>query len=179
MGEYKLIEEWKDIPGYEGLYQASNLGRIKRILFVNNITTKKENKILKTRINKNNREQVMLYKNGKRKNKTVHRLVASAFLPNPNNYPEVNHIDGNSINNILTNLEWCTKKYNMKHAYDNNLTHMKEYNRKKSKPIIRNDGVKYDNAYAAAKDLGVTVFAVRDVLKKRTHTCKGYKFNYL
>jgi hypothetical protein len=173
------MEIWKDIPGYETLYQASNLGRIKRILFKNNIVTKKENKILKTRINKNNREQIMLYKNGKRKNMTVHRLVASAFLENPNNYPEVNHIDGNSLNNNVNNLEWCTKQYNMKHAYDNNLTHVKEYNKKMSKPIIRSDGIKYHNAYAAAKDLGVTVFAVRDVLKGRTKTCKGYKFSYL
>jgi hypothetical protein len=173
------MEIWKDIPGYETLYQASNLGRIKRILFKNNIVTKKENKILKTRINKNNREQIMLYKNGKRKNMTVHRLVASAFLENPNNYPEVNHIDGNSLNNNVNNLEWCTKQYNMKHAYDNNLTHVKEYNKKMSKPIIRNDGKKYDNSYSASKDLGVSVFSIRDVLKGRSKTCKGYSFKYL
>ena len=174
-----MMEIWKDIPGYENLYQVSNLGNIRRILFINNQVQKKKITIIKKQINKRNRIQASLYKNGKRKNLLVHRLVAMAFLDNPNNYPEVNHIDGNSLNNNVDNLEWCTKKYNMQHAYDNNLNHFKEHNKKTSKPIIRNDGKKYDNSYAAAKELNVSVFSIRDVLKGRTKTCKGYNFKYL
>ena len=174
-----MMEIWKDIPGYENLYQVSNLGNIRRILFINNKIQKKKITIIKKQTNKRNRIQASLYKNGKRKNLLVHRLVAMAFLDNPNNYPEVNHIDGNSLNNNVDNLEWCTKKYNMQHAYDNNLNHFKEHNKKTSKSIIRNDGKKYDNSYAAAKELNVSVFSIRDVLKGRTKTCKGYSFKYL
>lgn len=172
-------EIWKDIKDYEGLYQVSDLGRVKRILFINNRITKKQEKILNIYINKRNRCYVCLYKDNKRKNCTIHRLVAKAFLDNPLNLEEVNHIDGNPKNNHLENLEWCTKKQNMQHAYDNNLNHFKEYNKKTSKPIIRNDGKIYENSYAGAKDLNVSVCSIRDVLKKRTHTCKGYTFNYV
>lgn len=173
------MEIWKDIPNYEGLYQVSNLGRIRRILFINNIIAKKENKILKTHTNKKNRVYVSLYKNNVRKNCILHRLVATTFIPNPNNLPEVNHIDGNPSNNNVYNLEWCTKKYNMKHAYDNNLCKLKTYNNSNKKAIIRNDGKTYDCAYSAAKDINVSVFSIRDVLKGRSKTCKGYTFNYL
>lgn len=174
-----MKEIWKDIPNYEGLYQASNYGNIKRILFINNKIIKKQNKILKQTINKKNRKYVSLYKNNNRKNCLVHRLVAQAFMPNPNNYPEINHIDGNPLNNSINNLEWCTKKQNSVHAYNNNLSKLKEYNKKNSKPIIRSDGIKYENSYIASKELNVSVCSIRDVLKGRTKTCKGYKFKYL
>ena len=174
-----MQEIWKDIIGYENLYQVSNLGRIKRILFINNKITKKQEKILKLQINKRNRIYVCLYKNNNRKNCLVHRLVAKAFISNPNNYPEINHIDGNSTNNNINNLEWCTAKYNMKHAYENNLSHLKKYNEKHKKAIMRDDGKKYTSSYEAAEDLNVSVCSIRDVLKNRTKKCKGYKFKYL
>lgn len=173
-------EIWKDIKGYEGLYQVSNLGRIKSVLFRNNICTKEREKIIKIKTNKCNRQYVMLYKNGKRKNLIVHRLVARAFIPNPNNYLEVNHIDGNPKNNNVGNLEWCTKSYNEWHAYHNGLNEkVRKYNEERKKSIIRNDGKIYDCAYSAAKDLTVTVCAIRDVLKSRTKKCKGYTFKYI
>lgn len=174
-----MKEIWKDVKGYEGLYKVSNLGNIKRILFINNKVIKKQDKLLKPQINKRNRIYITLYKEGKKKNCIVHRLIAEAFIPNPNNYPEVNHIDGNSLNNNVNNLEWCTKKYNCKHAYDNNLSKLKKYNENNKKNIIRNDGIIYDSAYSASKDLNVNVCSIRDVLKNRTKSCKGYKFEYL
>lgn len=173
------MELWKDIEGYEGLYQVSNLGRIKSILFRNNICTKEREKIINAETNKRNRQYISLYKNGKRKNIAVHRLVAKAFIPNPNNLPQVNHIDGNPKNNNIKNLEWCSASYNMKHAYINNLSKLKEYNKKNSKAIIRNDGKKYNNSYDASKELMVSVCSIRDVLKGRIKSCKGYTFKYL
>ena len=173
------MEVWKDVVGYEGLYQVSNHGNVKRILFVNNKCTKPKEKVLKQHVTWNDRIQVDLSKEGKRKMFFVHRLVAIAFLPNPYNLPQINHIDGNPQNNMLENLEWCNGAYNMKHAYQNDLMpNAKAHNEKNKKPIVRSDGKLYDCAYNAAKDMGVSVCSIRDVLKGRTHNCKGFSFMY-
>lgn len=113
------MEIWKDIEGYEGLYQVSNYGRIKslaRKVFVSNphftgYRHTKE-KILKQGITGMGYEFVILRKNNKNHQIYIHRLVAEAFIPNPNNFPEVNHKDENPKNNHVNNLEWCTHKYN-------------------------------------------------------------------
>lgn len=105
-----MKEEWKNIIGFENLYQISSLGRVKSL--GNGKTWKKKEKIIKQVINKDNYCYIMLYKEGKRKNYKVHRLVAQAFLPNPQNLPQVNHKDENPSNNCVDNLEWCTAKYN-------------------------------------------------------------------
>ena len=173
------MEVWKDVVGYEGLYQVSNYGNVKRIRFVNNKCSKPKELVIKKHIAWNGRIQVDLSKEGKHKRTTVHRLVANAFIPNPNNLPQINHIDGNPQNNMVENLEWCDGAYNMKHAYQNNLMpNTKAYNEKNKKPIVRSDGKLYECAYSAAKDMGVSVFSIRDVLKGRTHACKGYSFVY-
>ena len=99
---------WKDIKGYEGLYQISNLGNVYSI---------KNNKLLKLHISHKGYVVVCLYKNKKQHTQQIHRLIAQAFIPNPNNYPQINHIDGNKKNNQINNLEWCTQSYNIKEAY--------------------------------------------------------------
>lgn len=110
-----MIEEWKDIENYEGLYQISNLGRVKSLNY--NHTGKE--RLLKPGNNRCGYLYVNLWKNGKVKKMTVHRLVAQAFLENPTNLPEVNHIDENKENNKVENLEWCDRKYNMNHGTRN------------------------------------------------------------
>lgn len=105
-----MEEIYKDIEGYEGLYQVSNLGNVKSL---KNNKTKKE-KVLKLEI-RNGYLKVDLCKNKTRKTYFVHRLVANAFLHNPHNYPCVNHKDECRTNNEVENLEWCTHKYNLEY----------------------------------------------------------------
>lgn len=106
-----MNEEWRDIKGYEGKYQVSNLGRVKSLNY-------NREKILKPR-NSNGYLRVELHKKGKGKNCLVHRLVAEAFIENPNNYPIINHKDENPSNNIVSNLEWCTYKHNNNYGTHN------------------------------------------------------------
>lgn len=95
-------EIWKPIKGYEGLYLISNLGNIKN----------KRGKYRKISIGKRGYKCVTLCKNGKHKNKTLHRLLMESFVPNPENKPHIDHIDGNRLNNNLNNLRWVTQKEN-------------------------------------------------------------------
>lgn len=119
LGIYKLfyvMEIWKDIKDYEGLYKVSNLGNIKSIGRYN-----KRGYELRSRVKKLTKRHdgylvVSLSNNGLKKTKTVHRLVMLSFIPNPNNLSEINHIDEDKSNNILSNLEWSTTRYNTNYS---------------------------------------------------------------
>jgi hypothetical protein len=116
-----MTEEWKDVKGFEGFYQISNLGRVRSLDRYVNGTGKKTKQfikgvILKAQKRKSGHLDVLLKKNGLEKRCWVHRLVASAFLSNINNLPIVNHIDSNPENNVVTNLEWCSQKHNIQHC---------------------------------------------------------------
>ena len=114
-----MTETWKDVTGYEGLYQVSSLGKIKSLdrSVVNDagMTMNLKGKILSAKVCGYRYAQVGLQKNGSRKVYSVHRLVAQAFIPNPYNYDCVNHKDHNIENNCVDNLEWCTQEYNNQH----------------------------------------------------------------
>lgn len=107
------METWKDIVGYEGKYQVSNLGNIRSL----NFHRSHETKIMKCILDKDGYSIIMLYKDGKGTIYKVHRLVAEAFIPNPNGFPCVNHKDENPSNNDVTNLEWCTVAYNNNYGH--------------------------------------------------------------
>lgn len=105
-------EEWRDVVGYEGKYQVSNLGRVMSLMYA-----KSDNpKLMKLSLDKNGYQHITL-KRGKKLSCKVHRLVAQAFIPNPNNLPQVNHKDEDKTNNRVENLEWCTANYNT--SYNN------------------------------------------------------------
>lgn len=112
-----MKEIWKDIKDYEGMYQVSNLGRVRSL----NYHHTKQVKLLSLCVNYKGYLKAHLCKNNKGKKASVHRLVAEAFIPNIENLPQVNHIDGNKLNNCVTNLEWCTQEHNIQHAYKNGL----------------------------------------------------------
>ena len=109
-------EVWKDIPNYEGIYKASNFGRIKMVkrTLIDSLGKKinKKEHILKPRTG-NRYYMIALYKNGKREDLLLHRVIAQTFIPNPENKPFVNHKDENCFNNCSDNLMWCTQKENM------------------------------------------------------------------
>ena len=129
-------EVWKDVVGYEGLYQVSNQGRVKSLWFG-------KERILKPGREKKGYLQVCLSKNGKMKHYKVHRLVGQSFIQNPNNLPEINHRDEDKTNNRVENLEWCDRKYNNNYGNHNQKVFEKTTNGKLSKPVLQytKDGI--------------------------------------
>ena len=109
------MEEWRPVVGYEGIYEVSNLGNIKSL----NYHRSGEEGTLSANPDKNGYMKITLCKNGKTKSHLLHRLVAEAFIPNPDNLPDVNHKDENPSNNHLDNLEWCTREYNINYGSRN------------------------------------------------------------
>lgn len=169
-----MNEKWKDICGYEGLYQVSNTGKVKSL---NNRSNHKSAKLLIQSVNKGGYERVYLYKNRKRKCYLVHRLVADAFIPNILNKKEVNHIDCNKLNNNVTNLEWCTRHENHIHKCLNGLNKTQQAIEVNEKPIILvNNGTRYRSMMDACRKLNLSVANVSRVCNGKLKHTKGYIF---
>lgn len=140
-GKNDRVEVWKDIRGYEGFYQSSTFGRVRSldrwVKCPNGSIRCCKGKILKPVTNKYGYLKVGLWKNGKVKNFLVHRLVAEAFLPNPENLPCVNHKDENKLNNNVNNLEFCDCKYNINFGTRTEKVIAKNTNGKLSKKVLQ------------------------------------------
>lgn len=136
-------EIWKDISNYDGVYQISNLGRVKtkdRMLerkYHNGYVRKGQ--FIKPQKDKDGYLRINLYKNGKPKASLIHRLVAQEFISNPNNLPQINHINLNKQDNRVENLEWCTAQENIKHAASFGLYHHPERKRDKLGKFIKKE----------------------------------------
>lgn len=153
-------EIWKDIKGYEGLYQVSNLGRVKSV---------KTGRLLKQFLNDMGYFKLVLHKNKKIKNFRVHRLVADAFIQNDNNYYIVNHKNGVKTDNRAVNLEFCTQKENITHAIKNGL-------KSDNIPVLQCDLQgnvikKWDSMTEASKELNIPLPSISNCCKNKKY-CK-------
>ena len=166
-----MLEMWKWVKGYEGLYMISNFGRLKSFY--------KEEKILKAQVTNDGYEILALTKNHITKRTGAHRLVCQAFVDNPHNFPEVNHIDENKRNNRVDNLEWCTREYN--DNFGTGKARNIQSNRLKngrSIYVICKDGTDYffESVREACLELNLDRGALFACLRGDQNTQKGYRF---
>lgn len=184
-------EVWMPIAGCTGRYEISSIGRVRKC----------DGKILSAPVNSCGYPSVKIIKAGCRKTVTVHRLVAEHFLPNPNDWPQINHIDGNKLNNRVENLEWCTASQNTFHAYHHGLkertkkaaaeslrkfqTHgVEAHVKKSSKPIeivcVSTKAVqRFGSANEAARALGLSQGNLSAVCNGRIKSTGGYTARYI
>lgn len=164
------MEIYKDIEGYEG-YQISNHGNVKSL---NYNKTGKE-KILKPKKNKSGYLQVVLYQQGKGKYHYIHRLVAQAFIENPNNLPQVNHKNQIKTDNRVENLEFCDAKYNCNFGTRNERSATN-----RSKPVMcLETGVVYPSANEAARQLGFAQTHISSACNGKYKQMYGYTWEYV
>ena len=197
-----MKKEWKEIKGYEGKYIVSNYGEVISLPRLKQNNSKKqyvEPKELSKHISSTNGYvYVLLCGKGKCKNVRLHKLVAEAFIPNPEHKEQVNHIDGNKRNNCVNNLEWCTQDENMAHSYKIGLRdkskmaeNMRQLGRnskgkqghhirnilqidKETNKVLREWRCILD----ASKELNISNTSIQNACTKRSKTAGGYKWKY-
>lgn len=180
--------EWVGIEGYEKSYQINKNGQIRTL---RNSPKRHKFDLLKPQINKKNGYVYqMLYKNGKQKLWRLHRLVAQTFIPNPNNYPQINHKDGNKQNNCVENLEWCTQEQNMLHAFRTGLQKPSEKQRQaitqtnklkqKRVCLIKNGEVigVYSGMAEASRQTGVHTSLISRHCRYKRKSANGTEWRY-
>lgn len=182
-----MEEIWKDIDGFENAYQVSNYGRIKSIgRYVNHISGKRfvKERILKPRVGTSGYYQYPLNLSGRAKTILIHREVAKAFLPNPNNLPQVNHKDENKLNNYFENLEWCDGMYNENYGTKKKReieTQQKTHPHNKAVVQMTKDGkvmASFISIRWASRELGIPHPNISECVNGKRKTAGGYVWRF-
>lgn len=161
------MEIWKDIKGYEGLYQVSTYGRVKN-----------KKLIMAQKTNKDGYLTIRLSKNGTKKDYIVHRLVAQAFIENKDNLPQINHKDENKLNNNVDNLEWCTCSYNINYG-NRNKKMAEKISQKVAKYDTKGNLIKiYDSMTKAQNENKIWHSRIGLCCRGKSKTAGGFKWQY-
>lgn len=180
------METWKTIAGFEG-YEISSYGRLKAkdriIIYKDGRVCNFKERILDGMLTKKGYRKYHLSSNkkpGYRTSKLAHRLVAEVFIPNPENKPQVNHIDGDKLNNNVSNLEWCTNAENHQHKLDNNLYPPSHFPKRVGKFTLEGELLEeFSSIYAAAKSMGTKQWIISRVVNGKRDTYKGFLWKYV
>lgn len=163
------MEQWKQIKGYDN-YECSTEGRIRN---------KKTGRILKEQVNCNGYKTLTLYQNKYAKNERVHRIVASTFIYGKYYGKDVNHIDGNKLNNRVDNLEWCTRKDNVRHSMDIGVKAMNNFGKECVRVRLIETGEIYNSINECARSTGLDISGIRQCLNGRMRSYKWLHFERL
>lgn len=187
------MEEWRSVVGYEGLYEVSNTGKVRSLphLRTSGIPIKgkeltPQKRFKNGKVEEGGHLRVSLTKDGKTKKIFVHRIVAMAFIPNPNKFPIINHIDENPQNNNVNNLEWCDYKYNSNYgtgrerrvSHTDFVSRSKKYYKKVYQYAPTGELVKIWNSRKEAAQAGYTHSAITRCAQKKRRTHKGYVWTF-
>lgn len=195
-----MKEIWKDVVGYEGIYEVSNIGNVRSLdrYVYGKLDSKHfvKGKVFKLQKSHKGYRTVILHKCGKAKQKQVHRLVAEAFISNPLNFPQVNHKDTNKENNCVNNLEWITNYGNMQHAVKNGcfgkftdrqkeavMENLKKCHKARKKRVIQTDDfgnviAEYESATQAERGLGIGGSKIIMCCKGKRKHAGGFCWKY-
>lgn len=176
-----MEEQWKPIEGYEGIYEVSSIGRVRSLDRYDRRGIFRKSQIIKTKRHPEGYRSVSLWSDGKQTPLLVHRLVAQAFLPNPDNLPDVNHKDEDKTNNRADNLEWCTKEYNCNYGqhHEKQKAALAHWMHRVTQLTLDGQPVAtYPSVSAAARAVGVTCKAIRLCISGKHKHCKGYQWRY-
>lgn len=185
-----LVEKWRDIEGFDGLYQVSNMGRVRSLDRTDKNGQFRKGRVLADKHNNRGYHMIALCRDGNAKYRLIHRLVAIAFLNNPDNLPEVNHKDENKANNSVSNLEWFTSEYNLNYgtrkyriAKSSGNKHKTNYSNYPKQIIATNintgKSLILPSLHVAGKKLGVDFRQVSAVIRGKQNTAHGYRFELL
>lgn len=171
-----MTEVWKDICGYEGMYQVSNLGNVRSLNYRNTGITKN----LVPKVNNSGRLWVELRIFGKGKPMLIHRLVGEAFIPNPDNLPQINHKDENPKNNCVENLEWCTGEQNRMLYIEHHMCGRQKTNTTPVNQIDENGRIvkKWKDSRTIQNETGMHQWSITQCCNGKRNTAYGFRWQY-